>query len=142
MHGCWASGLHRCARGENCGSDRPKTAWERTLTVPTVYPDGDYVLGFVWYGGTKQKVWGHIDYRTCSFVRIRGGAPVGGTHTPYFEAGRGEFVTDGKCFTAAGRIEQCERGMCRGRKGVNTIPDVFKTGSVERFGPGDVREAM
>lgn len=68
-----------------------------TVTIPDVVPDGKYVLGWVWYGGTggpvsngpytEEPYWKGFfgDYWSCSFVEVRGGNPLAAEFTPVFD---------------------------------------------------------
>ncbi|CAN8064809.1 unnamed protein product [Agarophyton chilense] len=77
------------------------------ITLPQCIPDGNYVLGWVWFGGTgsnpiqdndqmKPQPWGYFgDYWACSYVRVRGGAPLLPSCNPV-------FVNDMKLFSSKG----------------------------------------
>ncbi len=61
-YACWGAGKERCPQpgnDENCGNDKDGERYGTTITVPTNYPDGTYVLGYSWFGGG--------DYRELSF---------------------------------------------------------------------------
>lgn len=129
-YGCWDTGVHRCS-GEACGTDSDHEAFSRSITVPAVFPDGDYVVGHVWYGGldyTKQK--GDFpDYYSCSFVRIEGGDTEVEEFQPYFEG----WVTSDKsgtelCRTAADTTRQCQRQECNTRS-FYAVARPFKNGA-------------
>ena len=146
--GCWAQGVHRCS-GDACGADRSRTAFSRTITIPTVYPDGDYVFGMVWFGGPHMPLsQGRFfsDYWSCSFVKIRGGQPLGGTYKAFFDAGdvmkKPTQETRGKCLSAIDAPGVCPKMGCRGpaRWGVTKR---FRNGNQETgFGVKDVNEAV
>lgn len=83
------------------------------VTVPDVIPDGDYYFGFLWYGGTGTKLTGNApqepraysyfgEYWTCSFIKIKGGAPLASSYTPKFVNDMSQFSTEG-CMSAADR---------------------------------------
>lgn len=110
-YGCFEQGVFacreknetsKCSKCSDCGSD-PFIAFRRTIQVPTIVPDGTYVLGFIWYGGldfTRQR--GKFpDYTSCSFVKIEGGTPISKSYKPIFEPGdTGRFqVVKGKCLS-------------------------------------------
>lgn len=48
--GCWSQGTFQCGKSAKCGGDKKGRAYKNMMTVPTVFPDGDYVFAQVWYG--------------------------------------------------------------------------------------------
>lgn len=131
MHGCWEAGLYKCSsKKEDCGTDKDGNAFERYITVPSVFQDGDYVLGFVWYGGLyfDSRHGFFPDFYSCSHVMISGGKPVGGVHQPYFEPGKGRSIKRRKCRTSTDKIGQCQKTGCPKRESFRSIPRVFKKG--------------
>lgn len=60
-YACWGAGEHDCpSRDERvCGNDQTGRRYGTTITVPTNYADGVYVLGYSWFGGG--------DWRASSF---------------------------------------------------------------------------
>ncbi len=42
--GCWAQNRYMCGRKRSCGTDRRGFAYRNFMQVPTVFPDGDYVV--------------------------------------------------------------------------------------------------
>ncbi|CAN8066953.1 unnamed protein product, partial [Agarophyton chilense] len=88
-----------------------------TVNIPTVVPDGNYVLAWAWFGGTGGGLrsgtkaqfpssHGYFgDYYSCSFVRIRGGV----RSTSY----RPRFINDMRKFSSAGCMSTTDRpGPC------------------------------
>lgn len=76
--GCWSQGTFLCGglpASGSCGTDLRGLAYSNNMTVPAVFPDGDYVFAMVWYGGIDlpKRVTFFPDYYTCAFVRIEGG---------------------------------------------------------------------
>lgn len=144
LHGCWHSGLTGCSGSAKCGTDRDREAFARRVTIPTVFPDGDYVLGFVWYGGVRKHQGFFPDFFSCSHVRIARG-PLGGRHSPFFEAGNGpsEYVRDGKCYTSAKFIGDCGNTGCLRKPAFWAVPRSFAGGSSpESITPELVERAM
>lgn len=144
LHGCWESGAHRCKSKNTCGTDKGRVMFSRKLTIPTVYPDGLYVLGYVWYGGLhfkRQK--GHFpDFHSCSYVRIKGGSRLGGTYRPFFKAGTGRRVKNGKCPTSADAVGQCGNRGCLKTKAFYAIPKAFRKGGMKPITKEIVYKAM
>lgn len=127
MHGCWHSGMVSCRGRGECGTDRDGLAFGRQITIPHVFPDGDYVLGFAWYGGVRNGRGFFPDFFSCSHVRIAGG-PLGGTHAAYFDAGKGprEYVRDDECYTSSDFVGDCGNRGCVGRRAFWGRPRGFK----------------
>lgn len=57
-YSCWTAGRESCpaadkdqASGGRCYDDKDGSRFGTLMTVPRVVPDGDYVLGYAWYGG-------------------------------------------------------------------------------------------
>lgn len=129
MHGCWESGRYNCdSKKEDCGTDKNGDAFSRKVVIPSVFPNGNYVLGFVWYGGLfyNSRRGFFADFYSCSHVKISGGIPLGGSFQPYFEAGVGPKIKRGKCRTSADAIGQCEKTGCPKKKSFRSIASVFK----------------
>lgn len=126
--GCWSSGGYSCNDHEyhrDCGFDLDNLAWKTDITVPTIYPDGVYVLGWTWYGG--GETFGSFgDYYDCSYVRIRGG-PLTESHTTIFEPG--PRYPDG-CQSSVGKLGICVTEPC-GQElwSERRIPSEFETGA-------------
>lgn len=72
LYTCWDAGTTRC-RGRaqtyrDCKYDKGKRYYRRQVRLPTIYPDGLYVLGFAWYGGLDHGKGYHAalgDYYDC-----------------------------------------------------------------------------
>lgn len=125
------------------GNDGKKVApgyYVSTVTIPDVVPDGKYVLGWVWYGGTggdvsnepyTQDPWwkGYFgDYWSCSFVEIRGGNDLVSTYTPVFDNDLSQFSEEG-CMSANDSPGVCTDEPCI-VKGRYMKPRPFKDGRV------------
>eukprot|EP00178_Gracilaria_changii_P027930 TRINITY_DN9328_c0_g1_i1.p2 TRINITY_DN9328_c0_g1~~TRINITY_DN9328_c0_g1_i1.p2 ORF type:complete len:378 (+),score=73.94 TRINITY_DN9328_c0_g1_i1:957-2090(+) len=130
-YSCWGARAMRAAPHElrndrfgfsMVGSDGEqhrfaKGYYAASVTIPTVLPDGNYVLGWAWYGGTggalrsanapqypsSQAYFG--DYYSCAFVRVRGG--------PRTRSYRARFVNDMSQFSRVGCMASADRpGPC------------------------------
>lgn len=157
---CWGSGFHDCA-GDACGTDKKGHAWSAAVTIPTSIPDGDYVLGWTWYGGGDGNDGARLRFDTfwsCAFVRIHGG-PQTPSWAPRFVTltGRTEPGTRGsaaqqrrQCLSGVDRLGVCDTvtPACRRRPIVYRTPYEFSRGrqpaplttkryhSVRRWGAG------
>lgn len=112
---CWSHGQIRCRDGK-CGTDRKGWRYRQFITIPDVFPDGEYVLGFAWYGGSFFQG----DYYSCARVRVQGGAPLSKSYTATLEHAR-----DGKCESTANKLGICRREPCRGRRRTLMKPAEF-----------------
>lgn len=115
-YGCWEQGMFTCS-GTLCGSDTDNEGFRRDFVIPTVIPDGVYALGVVWFGGlhfSRDK--GQFpDYFSCGFIKIQGGAPLGGSFQPFWDAGdTGKFARGDECETAADEPGVCPKTGCTG----------------------------
>jgi hypothetical protein len=139
-YACWEAGSTPCSPGEYCGTDLQGIKYTADVQIPSVYPDGDYVLGWSWYGGTRyynneemQKNGisaqpGHRseygDYYSCANIKIQGGAPVESQYTPVFypaQAGR-----DGTCASAVSALGVCPVEPCTPKYPVaDMVPEPF-----------------
>lgn len=128
FHTCWEAGEHRCAPYEDCGTDQARLAYQSTMKVPSVFPDGIYALRFVWYGGLHfKRHHGHFaDYASCSFIRVHGGGQVtSAPFSPFFTPGHGRHIRRGKCEASADAIGQCGNAPCVNRTMFTAIPRRF-----------------
>lgn len=57
-YSCWSAGREACPSGDKdkkgggrCYDDGDGSRFGTTMTIPRVVPDGEYVLGYAWYGG-------------------------------------------------------------------------------------------
>lgn len=130
-YGCFESGSYSCrSEGDDCGTDK-KEAFKRWIEIPTVFPDGDYCMGYVWFGGLhfKRKYGGFADYYSCSIVKVRGGKKLGGWHVPRFVAGKGrdsKGVRNGKCLTSSTYVGKCDKGACSRDRATLSSPAYVK----------------
>ncbi|CAN8065553.1 unnamed protein product [Agarophyton chilense] len=100
-----------------------KGYYTTTVTIPTSVPDGDYVLGWAWFGGTggdlksgtspqyPYSVGYFGDYYSCSFVRIRGGVYTP-KYSPRFINDMSQYSNAG-CMSSTDRPGPCAREPCR-----------------------------
>lgn len=140
MHSCWVSDRHTCEgaveRERDCAVDKQNSAFRQTVTVPDVYPDGDYVLSWVWYGGGLYGQFG--DYYDCSFIRISGGNKVAEAYQATFQPGINTTIpASAGCLASVDRIGACpyearglqcgqaEERLPRGFRGGRDVPTVI-----------------
>lgn len=50
-HGCWTQGEFQSGQNDVCGADQRGRSYKNSITIPSIYPDGDYIFGQLWYGG-------------------------------------------------------------------------------------------
>lgn len=105
LYSCWDAGMVNCPSRSShaCGTDQRGKRYQQWVRLPTVFPDGDYYLGYTWWGGS----WQQGDYYSCARIRVRGGQ-LTASHQPAFtRSSRG-----GKCWSSATKIGQCRREPC------------------------------
>lgn len=117
-----------------CGTDGKNTVFQTSVIIPSVYPDGLYVLGWAWFGGIMNRVSYFGDYWSCSFIRIQGGAPVQLNYQPVFIPGKKNHGANGvgesSCRSSVDNVGVCVREPCIGRTPSFTVPASFANGSV------------
>lgn len=117
--------------------DGPPSYYVTNVTIPTVVPDGVYVLGWVWYGGmggsvqrntpqSPHKFGLFADYWSCSFVRVAGGYALQKVYKPLFVNDLAHIWKDG-CNAANDRPGICVYEPCR-VEGKLQKPAEFKNG--------------
>ena len=80
---CWDANKKRCDKHMWCGTSN--YSYETTAVVPNV-PDGDYVLGWSWFGGFAKKhgkQYNFADYWSCANIRIRGSTEAAASGRAY-----------------------------------------------------------
>lgn len=110
--------------GNDGEEHRFRTAFYSTrAVVPDCIPDGAYVLGWVWYGGTGSPVsssarqqeplpYGFFaDYWACASVHIKGGKPLKQKCSKRFVNDMGKYSKDG-CMAMNNRPGVCNREPC------------------------------
>lgn len=138
----------------NDGADKPTAYYASTVTIPDVIPDGKYVMGWIWYGGTggpvsndpytEEPYWKGFfgDYWSCAFVEISGGAPLASSYTPVFVNDMSKFSEEG-CMSANDSPGVCIREPCV-VEGTYMKPKPFKNDNVPddltpaNFGGSDI----
>lgn len=121
FHGCFAQGIFECST-RTCGADKSDEGYSRPkFRIPTIYPDGLYVFGLVWYGGLHFPISERrffSDYWSCAYIRIEGGEPLGGSYQPFFDVGdnRQAQNNDDQCQTARVEPGLCQDDDCTGRE--------------------------
>lgn len=146
-YNCWNVGRFNCNAFDfhrDCNYDRQNEAYSKLLHIPPIYPDGDYVLGWSWYGGGVGS--GHFgDYYDCAYVSVQGGDPVQPEYVPEFHAGGGSMHEDG-CEATVNDLGICWREPCLPiKKTSKQIPKQFKNGPPkpilsEWYGEGSHRQ--
>lgn len=106
---CWSINRFYCSpmdRQRDCQYDRANQAFRDYLRIPANLPNGDYVLGWSWYGGGRPGGSAHFgDYFDCSYVRVEGGRGLQPQHQPTF-SGSG-------CFATVNKPGVCTNEPCR-----------------------------
>lgn len=108
------------------------------VTIPTVVPDGKYVLGWSWFGGIGSPIYStepqepttygyFADYWSCSFVEIRGGDELQSFYTPVFNNDMSQFSDEG-CMAANDEPGVCVYEPCL-ELGSYQKPRQFKDGN-------------
>lgn len=130
--------------------DQPKAYYKTEIVIPMVVGDGDYILGWLWFGGTgstiksnkpqKPSTHGYFsDYHSCSFVRIENG-PTAKRHVPTFNNDMSQFSEQG-CMSMNDAPGICVWEPCL-VEGRYQKPAVFKNGNPPALTPahfsGDV----
>ena len=142
--GCFAQGLFKCnyklgpksdrlRHLRTCGTDAKQRAFSsRSMKVPEVFPDGDYVFSQVWYGGITYDNGGEQgmfpDFKTCAYVRIEGGSALKESYEPQFKTGvpfRSE-VPHGKCVSYASKVNECDGLACPENEKFFGVPQEFQ----------------
>lgn len=96
----------------DCPFDRRGVHYRNKLKIPSIYADGVYVLGWVWYGG-GSKFGRFGDYYDCMYIKVQGG-PFKNSHKPVFKAGPSATGRGDKCAASVNRIGICWREPCPG----------------------------
>lgn len=115
----------------------PVSYLETHPTIPTAVPDGDYILGWVWYGGLGGTIYQNTkahpymtgffaDYWACSYVRIQGGAQLAMSSRPVWAPDATKHW-GAKCWSAADIPGVCTYEPCRPRSRP-TVPREFANG--------------
>lgn len=133
--GCWSQGSFNCGRNERlCGGDKKGRAYKNKVTIPSVFPDGDYVFAQVWYGGLQWQAEApkYADYYSCSFVEIRGGKPITSSHTASFQPNPKakskflEHIPKTQCGTGSIRVNECDGEACEQKPVIGAVPEEFQ----------------
>lgn len=56
--GCFRSGLAKCTpqdKETHCGGDKTGSSYRATVRIPTNIADGEYMLGWSWFGGYAAR---------------------------------------------------------------------------------------
>eukprot|EP00177_Eucheuma_denticulatum_P008573 GFKZ01015614.1.p1 GENE.GFKZ01015614.1~~GFKZ01015614.1.p1 ORF type:complete len:336 (+),score=7.31 GFKZ01015614.1:35-1009(+) len=136
------------ASGDGSLHDQPPSFHTTNATIPTVVADGDYILGWVWYGGiggplernTPENPFPNgffSDYWACAFVRIRGG-PRTRSYTPQF-VNELEHVWPRGCWSANNEPGVCLVEPCRSVRARFMVPKEFEGRRVRALTPAQFR---
>lgn len=113
-----------------CGTDSKNTVFQTSVTIPSIYPDGLYVLGWAWFGGIVNRESYFGDYWSCSFIKIRGGAPLQETYQPVFIPGKKNKGAGGvgtsSCRSAVNNVGICVTEPCLGHTPSFVVPSSFE----------------
>ncbi|KAK1865256.1 hypothetical protein I4F81_007790 [Pyropia yezoensis] len=101
---CWDHGMVNCPQrnSHECGTDRNGKRYQQWVEIPKVFPDGEYYLSYLWYGGTFRQG----DYYSCAKIRISGG-PIQNTWKPIYVNNK-----NGQCYSTASTLGQCRQEPC------------------------------
>lgn len=151
---CWEAGLTSCSPGESCGTDQEGKRFQTPVEIPRVFPDGEYVLGWSWYGGTRYRDGGpkaeYGDYYSCANIIIKGSMDANGRTTndgpidqfvPVFKSG----LADGKssCFSAVNQLGVCPSEPCYARyPGQDRVPAQFENGLPPAILRNDIQDRL
>lgn len=106
----------------NCGTD--SLLYRTKVTIPTSLRDGEYVLGWTWFGGLQRHSVSYFgDYYSCTPVTITGG-PLTQTYAPMFIPGE-NTKSSTTCLSAVDRLGVCLREPCHGFGAKNMKPFPF-----------------
>lgn len=115
LFSCTDANLSSCSvrfRKRDCRFDRGNKYFRHVVQIPKIYPDGVYVLGWVWYGGGKR--YGAFgDYYDCMYIRVQGG-PKESSYRPQFSPGHTATGAGGMCRATVNKIGICWREPCPG----------------------------
>eukprot|EP00178_Gracilaria_changii_P000020 TRINITY_DN0_c2_g1_i1.p2 TRINITY_DN0_c2_g1~~TRINITY_DN0_c2_g1_i1.p2 ORF type:complete len:409 (+),score=70.75 TRINITY_DN0_c2_g1_i1:191-1417(+) len=117
-------------RLRDCTYDGRNQYYRHKLTIPRIYADGVYVLGFAWFGGTQAHGRGGVfgDYYDCMYVHIKGGA-LQKWHQPTFDTGASATGTDKLCRARTTWLGDCRKEPCTHRKSGLRVPWQFANGN-------------
>ncbi|GAB0497932.1 hypothetical protein MMPV_009269 [Pyropia vietnamensis] len=132
-YSCWSAGREACpaadkdkAASGRCYDDGDGSRFGTMMTIPRVVPDGEYVLGYAWYGGLgdgfTESFFG--DYYDCAVVTVSGGSPIQAQEPVVFKAGEGSPYGD-QCEATANKLGVCPVEPCPGRKKSLMTPASF-----------------
>lgn len=120
---CYNSSRTACDY-DQCGTDVKKTIYRATVQIPSIYPDGKYVLGWTWFGGIMFDSSYFGDYWSCSDVIIKGGHPVVTEYTPVFKS----YTSPQGCLSTVDNVAICVREPCLGISPSFMVPAPFAHG--------------
>lgn len=148
-YGCFESGQYKCRGSNECGADVSGHGYSQRVTIPPVFPDGNYLFMLVWFGGLRntRTVSRYSDYHAASHVRIRGGDRVETWYKPEFKAMPSPFkygpkVPKGKCISSSLWVGECGGEECP-RRPIMTVPGTFRDGrKPDSINANKIRKAL
>ena len=78
QYGCYSAGRYQCSAAEkskHCTFDNMGVGYKSTVDVPKNLPDGDYMLGWTWYGGQNKPSIRTLELRCLCGGEGRRGSP-------------------------------------------------------------------
>lgn len=153
-YACWEAGKTNCAQQEFCGTDQERIRFQTPVEIPRVFPDGEYVLGWSWYGGTRFRDGGpkaeYGDYYSCANIVIEGSVDENGQpnsdgpieqYTPVFIPGLESGMST--CFASVSQLGICASEPCYARyPGEERVPAQFAKGSPPAIQRQDIQERL
>lgn len=142
-YACWEAGEVGCEHGDECGTDEKNMRYQTEVEIPRIFPDGEYILGWSWYGGSKyidgSEKAEYGDYWSCSNIEIHGGIDGNGAwqddknheaeYTPVFEPGLND-KSKTQCKSAVNALGVCATEPCYARYEASwQVPAGFENGN-------------
>lgn len=128
QYSCFEAGAKPCSYAQ-CGTDEKKVILSAQVRIPSIYPDGLYVLGWSWFGGTVYNYSYFGDYWSCANLEIRGGALQTESFPIVFHPGnktRGSStVGSNSCEASTDNVGICKKEPCKGRSAEFMVPAPF-----------------
>jgi hypothetical protein len=105
-YACWDTGMHDCPSNSFCGTQNK--LYRAYIQIPDVYPDGLYVMGWSWFGGTESGRAEYGDYYSCASIEIKGGTPIARSYKPIWHSSTGKST----CTSGVNKLGICWREPC------------------------------
>lgn len=119
---CADAGQKKCeprVKERDCSVDQQNSTYTHNVTIPAVFSDGVYVIGWVWFAGVNENAFNGFfgDYHDCSFIEIKGGVPLEKQYTPVFDNAGSPTAENGTCLATTTAVGDCPREPCKPRAG-------------------------